>query len=107
MNRKYILNLIYNKKLCDNLCSTRFPWGWKSKDLIEKQKETIINAENEPFYHNYHTFESNYFLEHSKIAYDVIYQNYLDKKDFLDTKYTTPSLSIALNKLSFSVSSLT
>ena len=99
MNRKYILNLIYNKKLSNNLCSTRFPWGWKPKDLIEKQKETITNTENDKFYHNYHTFESKHFLEHSKIAYDIIYKNYLDKKDFLDTKYTTPSLSIALNKL--------
>ena len=39
MNRKSILNLIYNKKLCDNLSSTRFPWGWKNKDLVEKQKK--------------------------------------------------------------------
>ena len=99
MNRKSILNLIYNKKLCDNLSSTRFPWGWKNKDLMEKLKEKIINSENVPFYHNYHTFESKQFLENSKFAYNIIYKNYLDKKDFLDTKYTTPSLSIALNKL--------
>ena len=51
------------------------------------------------FYHNYHTFESKHFLENSKNAYNIIYKNYLDNKDFLDTKYTTPSLSIALNNL--------
>ena len=99
MDRKYILNLIYNKKLSNNLCSTRFPWGWKPRDLIEKQKETIINSKDKPFYHNYHTFESNHFLENSKFAYNIIYQNYINKNDFLDAKYTTPSLSIALNKL--------
>ena len=99
MNRKCILNLIYKKQLCEKSCSTRFPWGWKSKDLIEKEKNIIIKSDNEPFYHNYHSFESNHFLEHSRSAYNIIYKNYLDKVDFLDRKFTTPSLSIALNKL--------
>ena len=99
MNRKSILNLIYKKKLCENLCTNTFPWGWKSKKLIEREKNTIINSCNDSFYHNYHSFNSNYFLEHSKKAYNVIYKNYLDNIDFLDEKYTTPSLSIALNNL--------
>ena len=99
MNRKSILNLLYNKKLCEKSCSTRFPWGWKPKNIIKEEEEIIIKSNNEPFYHNYHTFESNHFLEHSRIGYNIIYKNYIDKVDFLDRQYTTPSLSIALNKL--------
>ena len=99
MDRKSILNLIYNKKLCEKLCSTRFPWGWKPKDIIQEEEKFLVKSNDEPFYHNYHTFESNHFLEHSRNAYNVIYKNYLDKIDFLDKKFTTPSLSIALNKL--------
>lgn len=97
MSRKKILNFIYSRKLCENI-TTRFPWGWKSKDIIDKEKG-ILTETNEPFYHNYHSFESNDFLKYSKDAYNIIYKNYLDKVDFLDYKYTNPSLSIALNKL--------
>jgi len=99
MSRKSLLNFIYKKQLCKNSSTTRFPWGWKPKELIEKEKEIIIKSDNEPFYHNYHTFESNHFLEHSRSSYNIIYKNYIDKVDFLDRQFTTPSLSIALNKL--------
>ena len=97
MNRKSILNFIYKKTLCQNI-TTRFPWGWKSKELIEKQK-IFLTENDEPFYHNFHSFESSDFLKHSKEAYNIIYKNYLDKTDFLDHRFTSPSLSIALNQL--------
>ena len=98
--KKDLLKLLHNFELCPNLCNIKYPWSWRSK-INNKKLKDIKNSvclnfqsdDNREFIHQLN------FKRDSAEAYKVIYTSYLEKKDFLDYCYMTPSLSIALNEL--------
>ena len=107
--QKELLKLLHNFKLCPNLCNVKYPWSWRSK-LTNKNLSYIKYSvcknfksdDNREFIHHLN------FKENSAEAYKIIYNTYIENKDFLDFCYATPSLSNALNQLrnSSNISSL-
>jgi len=98
--KKDLLQLLHKFELCPHLCNIKYPWSWRSK-LNNKKLKNIKNSvcshfqsdDNREFIHQFN------FKKHSAESYKIIYTSYLEKKDFLDYCYMTPSLSIALNEL--------
>jgi hypothetical protein len=84
----------------NNMCNyIKYPWGWmplKDKLMLKEnlpKNDIYVEDKSRLFYHQYH------FRIESKDAYNLVYQKYLDKVDFFDYSFTTPSLSLALNYL--------
>jgi hypothetical protein len=97
---KQILKLLHNFELCPNLCNIKYPWSWRSKlsnkNLKYLKYSICSNFKSDD---NREYFDDSNFKKYSAEAYKIIYNTYLEKKDFLDYCYATPSLSIALNNL--------
>ena len=98
MWRKFILHLFHENQVCKNSCNIKYPWGWKSKNTINHQKNILINKKY-IFNKSVDSFDKERFLKDSIHAYNIIYNAYVNKVDFLDFEYTNPKLSIALNQL--------
>lgn len=88
--RKIIKNIIHKKKINNY----NFPNNDFSKIYINNniKKKNIINI-------NKIEFNEYNFKKESTHAYKIIYNSYINNKDFQDYLYTTPSLSIALNNI--------
>tara|TARA_B100000424_G_scaffold12162_1_gene9062 strand:- start:273 stop:920 length:648 start_codon:yes stop_codon:yes gene_type:complete len=106
MWRKFVLYLFHENKICEKICNKKYPWGWKSKDLISNYKNLLINSKNnninikeEIVKKNLDEFNEIDFLKGSTLAYNVTYEAYLNNINFLNYQYTNPKLSIALNKI--------
>lgn len=100
MLRKFTLHLFHENKICENICTIKYPWGWKSINNLYQFKEDLKEHKNYVIDKKLNmNFDEDHFLKHSIIAYNLIYKTYLKKNDFLDFEYTTPKLSIALNEL--------
>ena len=98
--QKEILKLLHNFKLCPKLCNTKYPWSWRSK-LSNKNLNYIKYSVCKNFYSedNRDFIHQLNFKKNSAEAYKIIYNTYIENKDFLDYCYTTPNLSNALNQL--------
>lgn len=90
--QKIIKNIIHNKKI-NNKC---FPNKISSKLYFNNDIKKINNIkmiiDTDKLIFNEHNFKKE-----SIHAYKIIYESFINKKDFLDHLYTTSSLSIALN----------
>jgi len=102
--QKEVLKLFHNFDLCPKLCNIKYPWSWRSK-LNNNNIKNIKNVNKYSICTNFTSDDNREYIhqfnfkKNSRHAYEVIYKTYLENKDFLDYCYTTPSLSIALNKL--------
>lgn len=99
MLRKNILYFFHDTKICQNICSATYPWGWKDKSLIKNYQKNLMNVKKM----NINNFNEKEFINNTITPYNIIYKTYLKKLDFLEYEYTNPSLSIALNKLRNSI----
>jgi hypothetical protein len=83
----------------------KYPWGWVSQKSIKK---IIANSNSYKYQPNCFNSEINNkilieeeeFNKGCRQGYKMIYFNFLEKKNFVKTKYTTPQLSLALNYIS-------
>ena len=89
---KNILKIIHDSNICKNACYIKYPWGWKSRNEINK----IINDKIPESVMKYNVIEND-FIDGSKYAYNKIYESYVNKVNFLDYQYTNPKLSNVLN----------
>tara|TARA_B100000161_G_scaffold105192_1_gene74426 strand:+ start:2832 stop:3485 length:654 start_codon:yes stop_codon:yes gene_type:complete len=108
MWRKFVLYLFHENKICSNICNKKYPWSWKSKDVISNYKNLLIKNKNKNnnldikkviVQKNLDEFIETDFLNGSILAYNIIYKGYLDNINFLNYQYTNPKLSIALNEI--------
>ena len=106
MWRQFVLNLFHENKICEKICYKKYPWSWKSKDLISNYKNLLVNNKNNYVNikeaivkKNLDEFDENYFLKESILGYNITYKAFLDNTNFLNYQYTNPKLSIALNEI--------
>ena len=90
MWRKSFLHLLHQSKICGNICIKTHPWGWKKLYNLKFPPYKAMSVNN---------LNEDQFKIDTIEPYNIIYKTYLDKKDFLDFQFTSPSLSLALNKL--------
>ena len=88
--RKIIKNIIHKKKINNtNFLNNNFSKLYVNNNI---KKKNIMNI-NEIIFNEYN------FKKESADAYKIIYNSFINNKDFQDYLYTTPSLSIALNNI--------
>ena len=99
MFKKYFLKTFFNPQLCNKINIKKYPWGWKSKEEIEK----IINFEipNENMSIDYdrkfiHEYNLNQYTEN---MYNKTYYAYYNNYDFLNSNLFCPKLANGLNYL--------
>ena len=93
---------IINKYTLKKINIQKYPWGWVSQKQIKK---IIATSEKNKYQENNFSkeinekmkFDENEFTKGSIKAYNVIYNHFLMKNNFLNVTYTTPTLSNALN----------
>ncbi len=98
---KYLFPLI-NKYKLTKINLKKHPWGWKSQKMIKK---LITNSNKTKYQPN--GFDKNInekvlinedeFLKGVKMGYKTILRSFNEKIDFLDSKFMTPELSLAVN----------
>ena len=100
MIRKNLFRIFYFPNLCENINTVKYPWGWKSKEEINKIKkynllknEVNINDYELKYIHEYKV------KEYCEEIYKKTYYSYLNNYDFLNTNLLSPSLSNGLNYL--------
>jgi hypothetical protein len=87
------LNIKINKNISTNL----YPWGWISDhNKIDLLSKSFIN---ENIYSENTYYDIDEFKTKSEEGYKIVYNTYLNKKDFLEYKYTSFPLSFTLNYL--------
>ena len=91
--------MIHSKNL--NSYSLKHSWGWRDEKiingLINERKPKIDNIPKRII--NRSKFNKYAFIQGARYGYNKIYNLYNKKIDFLESNYTNPSLSIALNYL--------
>tara|TARA_Y200000002_G_C22643895_1_gene648246 strand:- start:469 stop:1101 length:633 start_codon:yes stop_codon:yes gene_type:complete len=98
---KYLFPLI-NKYKLTKINYNKHPWGWQSQKMIKK---IIINSDKTKYQPN--GFNKNIneklkinevdFLKGTKMGYKTIFKSFKNKINFLESKYMTPELSLAVN----------
>jgi len=86
----------------NKLCSSKkYPWGWVPpsyiKSLVTQQKHVYsypINYEGDNTY-----FYEPEFCDGALHAYKTVMKHYNENGDFLNTRFTSPALSLVINKL--------
>lgn len=99
MFRKYFFKTFFNPQLCDKINIQKYPWGWKSKEEINK----IINYkvyDNKLFINNERKFIHEYQLnQHAENLYNKTYHAFINNYNFLNSNLFCPKLANGLNIL--------
>lgn len=98
--KNIIWPMIHKFTLHSNICIVKYPWGFISQDKIlsitnqslPKTRYILSEKCNEMY-----ILDNSNFLDGVKNGYNIIYDKFKNKENFLDYNYTTPKLSCALN----------
>tara|TARA_Y200000002_G_scaffold269163_1_gene223896 strand:+ start:1178 stop:1801 length:624 start_codon:yes stop_codon:yes gene_type:complete len=100
MIRKNLFRIFYFPNLCEKINLIEYPWGWKSKDEINKIKNyKLLNNEVDVNDHELKYIHEYKIIEHCEDMYLKTYHSYINNYDFLNTTLLSPSLSNGLNYL--------
>ena len=98
--RNLLLQYFHYPKLCKNIKLKDNPWGWKSKNDIQKIIDYPIKIHNINFNDFERKFIHEYKLkEHCESIYYKTYYGYINDFNFLNSPLFSIKLSIALNDL--------
>lgn len=86
-----VLKILHNPSLNRLCCSKKYPWGWICQDYVSSSLSKYSGKDCKRY-----MLDSD-FIEGSYKAYNVIFDYYSRRGDFLKKQYTTPKLAIAIN----------
>ena len=99
MIRKNFFRIAYFPKLCKNINTIKYPWGWKSQEEINSIKnyrlEDDVNVED----YDLKYIHENRMKSYCEEMYIKTYHSYINNYDFLNTYLLSPSLANGLNYL--------
>ena len=96
---------LIHKYTLRNIQPKKFPWGWRSQKQIRKIVVQNVESKHQPCHFNETIqkkikFNEPEFLKGAIQGYRKIFKQFSKKRDFLNVRYTTPELSLALNHVS-------
>uniref|UniRef100_A0A6C0F7L6 Uncharacterized protein n=1 Tax=viral metagenome TaxID=1070528 RepID=A0A6C0F7L6_9ZZZZ len=99
MIKKYFFKTFFNPKLCNKINIQKYPWGWKSKEEINKIANFKV-TDNKTHMENERKFIHEYKLnEYTEDIYNKTYYAYTNNYDFLNSNLYCPKLANGLNIL--------
>jgi len=99
MLKKYFLKTFFNPILCNKINIIKYPWGWKSKEDIDKIIDFEISDEKMFVHHNRKSFHEYNLNKYTENMYINTYYAYYNDYDFLNSNLFCPKLANGLNYL--------
>ena len=99
MIKKYFLKTFFNPILCSKINIIKYPWGWKSKEDIDKIIHFEISDKKMFIHHNRKYFHEYHLNQYTENMYMNTYYAYYNNYDFLNSNLFCPKLANGLNYL--------